>query len=124
MKTIKISDPRQRRHRSIRKKISGTAERPRLVVFRSARYIYAQVIDDTANTVLASASDLISKEAKAKGEGLEGTKRDRAKQVGLNVASKCKDKGISQVVFDRGGYLYHGRVTAVAEGAREGGLDF
>jgi len=116
----KITDPRKRRHQSIRKKIVGTSERPRLVVFRSLKHIYAQVIDDSANKVLAHASDLPVKGA----EQLEGDKSNRAKKVGSRVAQICKDKGIERVVFDRAGYLYHGRVSKVAEGAREGGLEF
>jgi len=120
----KIVDPRKRRHRSIRKRISGTTERPRLVVFRSARHIYCQVIDDTVNVVLASASDLVGKKDGKPGTVIEGDKSSRAKAIGKVVAERCLEKGIKQVVFDRAGYLYHGRVSKVAEGAREGGLDF
>jgi len=110
-----------RRKVSIRKKISGTADRPRLSVFRSARHIYAQAIDDVSNTVLASSSDL---EAALKGD-LEGkAKKDRAKVVGKAVAAKLLAKQITTVVFDRNGYLYHGRVAEVAAGAREAGLVF
>lgn len=101
-------------HKRVRRKVSGTTSRPRLNVFRSNKNIYAQVIDDTAGHTLAAAS---SKEAK-------GTKSEQAKAVGQLIAEKAKAAGITQVVFDRGGYLYHGRVKAVADGAREGGLDF
>jgi large subunit ribosomal protein L18 len=115
---------RKIRHRSLRKRISGTAERPRLVVFRSARHIYAQIIDDLAQKTLVAASDL-SKKAETKPAGEKPPKKsERAKQVGAALAKLCLEKGISKVVFDRGGYKYHGRVSAVAAGAREGGLDF
>lgn len=117
---------RKVRHRSLRKRIAGTAERPRLVVFRSARHIYAQVIDDLAQKTLVAASDLAKKAEKPVDKGSEKApkKSERAKQVGVSVAKLCLEKGISKVVFDRGGYKYHGRVSAVAAGAREGGLDF
>ena len=118
---------RKVRHRSLRKRIQGTPERPRLVVFRSARHIYVQVIDDLSRKTLAAASDLLKKEAAAqsKPDGDDKAKKsDRAKQVGLAVAKVCLDKGISKVVFDRAGYKYHGRISAVAAGAREGGLQF
>jgi large subunit ribosomal protein L18 len=124
-------DSRRVRHHSLRKRISGTAERPRLVVFRSARHIYAQVIDDLARKTLVAASDLAPKAEKPADKkdggkaGEKGPKKsDRAKQVGVKLAKLCLEKGISKVVFDRGGYKYHGRVSAVAAGAREGGLDF
>ena len=109
---------RQKRHIRVRGKISGTPERPRLNVFRSNANIYAQVIDDVNGVTLASASTL-DKEF----EGAAGN-CEAAKKVGLLVAQRAKEKGISVVVFDRGGYLYHGRVQALAEGAREGGLKF
>lgn len=109
---------REKRKARIRKKISGTAERPRLSVFRSARHIYAQVIDDVGGVTLAAASTL---SGDLKG-GLEGDKKDAAKQVGALIAKICLDKQVGQVVFDRNGYLYHGRVKALAEGAREAGL--
>jgi large subunit ribosomal protein L18 len=112
------------RHRSLRKRISGTAERPRLVVFRSARHIYAQVIDDLAQKTLVAASDLAKKADKKPAGEKAPKKSERAKQVGTVLAKLCLEKGISKVVFDRGGYKYHGRVSAVAAGAREGGLDF
>ncbi len=105
---------RQKRHRRVRGKISGTAERPRLNVFRSNTNIYAQVIDDIAGVTLASASSL--KE--------NGTKIEQAKAVGTAVAKAAVAAGVSEVIFDRGGYLYHGRVQALAEAARENGLKF
>ena len=116
-------DSRNRRHRSIRKRLSGTAERPRLTVYRSARHIYAQIIDDLSKKTLFAASDLTPKKG-APADALKGKKQDRAKQVGALVAKKCLEKGISQVVFDRAGYRYHGRVSSVAAGAREAGLKF
>ena len=112
---------RLRRKVTIRKKVAGTAERPRLTVFRSAKHIYAQAIDDVTNTVVASASDL---EEVLKGDLAGKKKADKAKLVGQSVAKKLIAKNISSVVFDRNGYIYHGRVSAVAEGAREGGLKF
>jgi len=120
LKRRKYEEPRKIRHRSIRKRVSGTTERPRLVVFRSLKHIYAQVINDTDHKVLVSASDLVTK---TQGK-LEGKKGERAKLVGLKIAQLCAEKNIKKVVFDRGGYLYHGRVSLVAQGAREGGLDF
>jgi large subunit ribosomal protein L18 len=110
---------RLRRHARVRKNISGTAERPRLDVFRSSKHIYAQIIDDVTGTTLVSASSL----DKAFTEGYGGN-CDAAKAVGKLVAEKALEKGIKTVVFDRGGYIYHGRVAALAEGAREGGLEF
>src|SRR5215471_18044390 len=104
---------RVRRHARIRLKVAGTAERPRLAVYRSNRHIYAQLVDDGAARTMASASDL-----SAGG----GEKSDRAKRVGLDLAERAKALGIDQAVFDRGGRLYHGRVKALADGAREGGL--
>ena len=109
---------RLKRHKRVRAKISGTPEMPRLNVFRSEANIYAQVIDDVNGVTLASASSL----DKAI-EGYGGNK-EAAKKIGMLVAERCKAKGIENVVFDRGGYLYHGRVKALAEGAREGGLKF
>ncbi len=111
---------RKVRHRSIRKRIEGTSERPRLVIFRSAKHIYAQVVDDLSRTTLVSASDL----GETSGVEAGGKKTDRAKAVGANVAKRLLEKGIKKVVFDRAGYKYHGRVSAVAEGAREAGLEF
>lgn len=112
---------RIKRHLRVRKNISGTPERPRLNVYRSLSNIYAQVIDDTTGRTLVSASSL-EKEIKDKVEYC-GNKA-AAKEVGLLVAKKALDKGIKAVVFDRGGYVYHGRVQELAEGAREGGLEF
>ena len=109
---------RLKRHRRVRKNISGTAERPRLNVFRSLNHIYAQIIDDTKGVTLVSASSL-EKDFNAYGGNVEG-----AKAVGKLVAEKALKAGIKEVVFDRGGYVYHGRVAALAEGAREGGLEF
>ena len=109
---------RLQRHKRVRAKINGTADRPRLDVFRSAKNIYAQVIDDVAGNTLVSASSL-DKEI----EGNGGNKA-AARAVGKLIAERCKAKGIDTVVFDRGGYLYHGRVAELAEGAREGGLEF
>ena len=118
---IKSRKARIRRHRRIRRKISGTAVRPRLNVFRSLDQIYAQVIDDVAGTTLVSASTVDKKVA----ADLDGkTKKEQAELVGKAVAERALDAGIETVVFDRGGYLYHGRVKALAEGAREGGLKF
>lgn len=112
---------RIKRHLRVRKNISGTPERPRLNVYRSLSNIYAQVIDDTTGRTLVAASSL-EKEIKDKVEYC-GNKA-AAKEVGLLVAKKALDKGIKAVVFDRGGYVYHGRVQELAEGAREGGLEF
>ena len=109
---------RIKRHKRVRAKIAGTPERPRLNVFRSASNIYAQIIDDVTGKTLVAANSL------EKDFACEGTKTDAAKQVGLMVAERAKAKGIEVVVFDRGGYVYHGRVKALAEGAREGGLQF
>ena len=122
---VKIVNPRERKRQarkvSIRKRVTGTAERPRLSVFRSSKHIYAQAIDDTTGAVLAAASDL---EVAVKGD-LEGkNKKDRARVVGKAIAAKLLAKSVAQVVFDRNGYLYHGRVAQVADGAREGGLAF
>ena len=112
---------RQTRHRRIRKKISGTSSRPRLAVFRSARHIYAQAIDDGAGSTLAASSTLtIQKSLKKTYTG----NKEAAKAVGADVAKKLIEKSISTVVFDRGGFVYHGRVQALADGAREAGLNF
>ena len=106
------------RHKRVRAKISGTAERPRLNVFRSLSNIYAQIIDDTTGNTIVAAN---STEKRFEGNG--GNK-EAAKKVGLMIAERAKEKGITEVVFDRGGYVYHGRVKELAEGAREGGLQF
>ena len=118
IKKIDTNVARIRRHVRVRKNISGTTERPRLNVFRSAKHIYAQIIDDTKGVTLVSASSL-DKGFSANGGNVEG-----AKEVGKAVAEKAVAAGIKTVVFDRGGYVYHGRVAALAEGAREGGLEF
>ncbi|MFH1015340.1 MAG: 50S ribosomal protein L18 [Nitrospirota bacterium] len=118
-----IKDARTRRHERIRKKVVGTTERPRLSVYRSLSHMYAQIIDDFKGSTIAAASSL-DKELKGKdkksGEGNIGV----AKQVGELIAKKALKKGIKRVVFDRGGYLYHGRVKALADAARENGLEF
>ena len=107
---------RLRRHRRVRGKISGPAARPRQEVLRSAKHIYAQIIDDEQGVTLASASSM-DKDFNAYGGNI-----DAAKKVGENIAKKCLEKGITEVVYDRGGFVYHGRVQALAEGAREAGL--
>lgn len=122
LKYRKALSPRKRRHVRVRARVSGTQARPRLNVFRSSAHIYAQVIDDTLGHTLVSASDLEQEIVERAGEG--ATKTARAKAVGAIVAERAKAAGIDAVVFDRGGFLYHGRVRAVADGAREGGLDF
>ena len=115
---------RQKVHTRIRKQMLGTAERPRLNVYRSLNHIYAQVVDDTKGVTLVSATSV------EKGKGIKGDKRPTggnvgsAKEVGKLIAERAKQKGISKVVFDRGGYLYHGRVKALADAAREAGLKF
>lgn len=109
---------RKRIHKRIRKKVQGTAERPRLSVFRSNKQIYVQAVDDVNGKTLISASSLEN------GISTEGTKIEQAKKVGVLVAEKAKAANIETVVFDRGGYLYHGRVKSLADGAREGGLNF
>jgi large subunit ribosomal protein L18 len=117
MSTVSTRQARERRHRRIRGKVVGTAERPRLAVFRSNKGIFAQLIDDESGKTLAGASWL--------GLGkFKGSKTEQAAEVGKAVAAAAKKAGIEDVVFDRGGYLYHGRVKALAEGAREGGLKF
>ena len=114
-------EARKRRHHRVRKRVAGTAERPRLNVFRSSSHIYAQVIDDIAGHTLAAASDA----DKAVANDLDGkTKSERAALVGKLIAERAKEKGVSSVVFDRGGFLYHGRVKALADAAREAGLGF
>lgn len=110
---------RLRRHKRVRKTVSGTAARPRLCVFRSLKNIYAQIIDDTKGITLVAASSL-----DAELKEVYGGNKDAAKKVGELIAKKALDKGIDTVVFDRGGYIYHGRVQELAEGAREAGLKF
>ncbi len=115
------NDIRKRKHERVRSKISGTPERPRLCVFRSLSHIYAQVIDDTNGVTLAAASSL---DKDVKDENAYGGNVDASKAVGKLVAERALAKGIETVVFDRGGYIYHGRVAALAEAAREAGLKF
>ena len=122
IKYRKALSQRKRRHVRVRAKVSGTQARPRLNVFRSSAHMYCQVIDDRAGHTLAAASDLDEDVKKLIGE--KATKTERAKAVGAVIAERAKSAGISTVVFDRGGFLYHGRIKAVAEGAREGGLEF
>jgi large subunit ribosomal protein L18 len=109
---------RQRRHYRVRRKVRGSAERPRLAVFRSNRYIYAQVIDDGAGHTVAAAS---SQEAAMRGRRLT---KETAAEVGKLIAARAKEAGITRVVFDRGGFAYHGRIKSLADGAREEGLEF
>ena len=118
MTTLTRREARERRHRRVRKRIFGTAERPRLVVFRSNRGISAQLVDDLEGRTLASASWLQLKKS------FRGDKSEQAAEVGKLLAANAAKAGIAEVVFDRGGYLYHGRVKALAEAAREGGLKF
>ena len=117
MSTLSVREARQRRHRRVRGKVFGSAERPRLVVFRSNRGIEAQLIDDLEGKTLAAASWLNLKSFK-------GSKTEQAAEVGKLLAQNAKKANVETVVFDRGGYLYHGRVKALADGAREGGLQF
>ncbi|MCL1866158.1 MAG: 50S ribosomal protein L18 [Oscillospiraceae bacterium] len=119
IKQINKNEGRLRRHKRVRGKISGTAARPRLNVFRSARHIYAQLIDDVAGVTICSASTSEKSFGDAFGGNVEA-----AKKVGMSIAEKGKAKGVTEVVFDRSGYIYHGRVAALADGAREGGLKF
>lgn len=109
---------RARRKRRIRKKVFGTGERPRLSVFRSAKHMYAQIIDDTTGQTVVSTSTT------TKGFGIDGDKTAEAKAIGVAIAQAARERGIEKVVFDRNGYIYHGRVKALADGAREGGLNF
>ena len=118
VKKIDSNAQRLKRHKRVRGKISGTAERPRLAVYRSNAHISAQIIDDVAGVTLASASTY-----EKDFEGL-GSNKEAARKVGNTLAARALEKGISAVVFDRGGYIYHGRVSELAEGAREGGLKF
>jgi large subunit ribosomal protein L18 len=122
IKYRKALSPRKRRHVRVRAKVSGTQARPRLNVFRSSAHMYCQIIDDLAAHTLVAASDLDEDVRTLVGEG--ATKTARANAVGKVIAQRAKDAGITSVVFDRGGFLYHGRIKAVADGAREGGLEF
>jgi large subunit ribosomal protein L18 len=117
MSALTVREARLRRHRRVRGKVSGTAERPRLAVFRSNRGIFAQLIDDETGKTLAGSSWVGLK-------GFKGDKTAQAAQVGKSLAEAARKAGIETVVFDRAGYLYHGRVKALADGAREGGLKF
>ena len=117
MSTLTKHEARLRRHRRVRGKVSGTAERPRLAVFRSNRGVFAQLVDDERGVTVASASWLTLRP-------FTGTKSEQAHEVGKALAAAAKAAGVTACVFDRGGYLYHGRVQALAEGAREGGLEF
>lgn len=114
-------EKRQRRHLRVRKRVIGTPDRPRLCVFRSVNHIYAQVIDDTAQRTIVAASSI---EPSFKEGGISGGNVKAAAIVGKILAERVLEKGLKKVVFDRGGYLYHGRVKALADAAREGGLDF
>ncbi len=115
------NDARQKRHLRLRKNLTGTAEKPRLNVFRSLNHIYAQIIDDKSGTTLVAASTM---DKDVRGSVEYGGNVEAAKAVGAAIAKKALDKGIKQVVFDRGGYIYHGRVAALAAAAREAGLEF
>jgi large subunit ribosomal protein L18 len=112
---------RRRRHYRLRRRVNGTPERPRLAVFRSLKHIYAQVIDDTQGATLAAASTM---DSTVKGSVKTGGDIEAAKTVGRLVAERAKEKGVSKVVFDRGGFTYHGRIASLADAAREAGLDF
>ena len=118
MPSLTVREGRLRRHRRVRAKVHGSAERPRLVVFRSNRGIEAQLVDDDTGRTLASASHL------ALAKSFKGDKTEQAEAVGKALAAAAKKAGVDTCVFDRGGYLYHGRVKALADGAREGGLEF
>ena len=108
------SERRKRRHMRVRNHLAGSQARPRLVVFRSLKHIAAQLVDDDSRRTLMAVSD----------QGLQGTKTQRATEVGKQLAARAKESGVSKIVFDRAGYRYHGRVKALADGAREGGLEF
>jgi large subunit ribosomal protein L18 len=118
MATLTVREARERRHKRVRRRLVGSSERPRLVVFRSNRGISAQLVDDAAGRTLASASSL------ALPKSFKGNKTEQAAEVGKLLAANAKKAGIQTVVFDRAGYLFHGRVKALADGAREGGLRF
>ncbi len=115
------NDSRRKRHLRIRRSVQGNADRPRLSVFRSLAHIYAQVIDDHRRATLVAASSL---DPEIRTEASKAKKTEAGRLVGRLIARRAKEKGVGRVVFDRGGYLYHGRVKALAEGAREGGLEF
>ena len=121
LKKVDRNLKRMERHYKIRNRIAGTPERPRLNIYRSAKHIYAQVIDDATGVTLVSAS---TQDKELRDKVAELTKSDAAKLVGQTVGQRAKEKGINTVVFDRGGYLYHGRVKVLADGARESGLEF
>ncbi len=123
MALLNKNEARKKRHTRVRKRVNGTPERPRLNVYRSSNNIYAQVIDDLAGRTLASASSLDAS-LRAKNDRSAGGNIEAAKSVGQLVADRAKTAGVTKVVFDRGGYLYHGRVKALADAARENGLDF
>ena len=124
MAQINKNETRQKRHTRVRKRVTGTTERPRLNIYRSSNNIYAQVIDDLAGRTLAAASSLDSSLRGDKPAKSAGGNVDAAKSVGTLIAERAKSAGVTKVVFDRGGYLYHGRVQALADAARENGLDF
>ncbi|HEX9688044.1 MAG TPA: 50S ribosomal protein L18 [Thermoanaerobaculia bacterium] len=115
------AESRRRIRSRIRRRVKGSGERPRLAVFKSGRHIYAQVVDDATGATIAHASSL---DPSLKGEKKSGANRETATRVGTLVAERAKEKGIARVVFDRGGYIYHGKVKALAEAARQGGLEF
>jgi len=121
LSTATREEKRQLRHSRVKKKVVGTSERPRLNVFKSLNHIYAQIIDDYAGRTLVSAS---TNDKEMKGKIKSGGNIEAAKVVGVLIAKRAAGKGIGKVVFDRGGYLYHGRVKALADAAREGGLEF
>ena len=119
--SVKREVARKKRHFRVRKKVTGTPDKPRLNVYRSVKHIYAQIVDDYSGKTLAAASTV---DKELKGKVSTGGNIEAAKTVGVLVAKRASDKGIEQVVFDRGGYLYHGRVKALADAVREGGLKF
>jgi len=121
MSSLSSSEKREFRHERVRKKVKGTAQRPRLNVYRSSKHISAQIIDDVLGRTLVAVTTCAKS---LRGQIKKGSNRAAAREVGKVIAQKAKDKGIETVVFDRGGYLYHGRVKELAEGAREGGLKF
>ena len=124
MATINKNEARQKRHTRVRKRVQGTPERPRLNVYRSTNNIYAQIIDDLAGKTLVAASSLDATLKGGKSDKSTGGNVEAAKTVGTLVAERAKAAGVTKVVFDRGGYLYHGRIQALADAARENGLDF